>query len=137
VNEDGAGATQIIPYEIGPSRLMLLKKEKLQWVLKKLGTLSTPLEKAEGIADAWHGFLKHYGVSGFKDEIANIMDQLENERPKGAAMFRNRLNTLQHYQHLTDLMTRIMNGTLSEAPAWAVAFVDEYFTRKVNDGLPE
>jgi len=137
VAENGVDAIQIIPYVIGRDRLMLLKEEKLQWVLKKLGTLSTPLEKAEGIADAWHGFLKHYGVSGFKDEIANIMDQLENERPKGAAMFRNRLNTLQHYQHLTDLMTRIMNGTLSEAPAWAVAFVDEYFTRKVNDGLPE
>ncbi len=137
VAEDGVGAIQIIPYEIGPGHLMLLKEEKLQRALKKLCALSAPLENTERIADAWHGFLKHYGVDGFKDEIANIMDQFENEHPKGAAMFRNRLTTLQHYHHLTDLMTRIMDGTLDEAPVWAVAFVDEYFNRKIIDGLPE
>ena len=95
------------------------------------------MSSTEGITDAWHGFLKYYGVGGFKNEIATIMDRFENERPKGAAMFRNRLTTLQHYHHLTDLMTRIMDGTLESAPEWAVALVAEYLTRKVSDGLPE
>ena len=137
VSADGVGAIRIIPYEIGSDRLMLLKEKKLRRTFKKLDALSAPLTQAEGITDAWHGFLKYYGVIGFKGEIANIMDQFDRERPKGAAMFRNRLTTLQHYHHLTDLMTRIMDDTLNDAPAWAVAFVDEYLTRKVSDGLPE
>jgi hypothetical protein len=33
-------------------------------------------------------------------------------------------------------MTRIMDGDLNDAPEWTVAQVDEYFTRKVADGLP-
>ena len=51
-------------------------------------------------------------------------------------MFRNRLTTLQHYHHLKDLMTRIVDGTLDSAPEWAVDWVDDFFNRKVKDGLP-
>ena len=65
------------------------------------------------------------------------MERFETERPKGAAMFRNRLTTLQHSHHLTDLMTRIMDETLEDAPLWSVALAADYFTRKVSDGLPE
>lgn len=137
VSTDGVNAIRIIPYEIGPEHLMLLKEEKLRRALKKLDALSAPLSRTEGITDAWHGFLKYYGISGFKDEMTNIMDRLDIDRPKGAAMFRNRLTTPQHYHHLTDLMTRIMDGTLESAPAWASTFVTEYLTRKVSDGLPE
>jgi len=46
------------------------------------------------------------------------------------------LTTLQHSHHLTDLMTRIMDDTMDETPAWAVAQVAEYFTRKVGDEWP-
>ena len=133
---DGVSTIRIVPYEIGSNGLMLLKDDKLRRALKKLGDLSAPLTQEDGIADAWKGFLKHYGASGFINEISGILDRFENERPKGAAMFRNRLTTLQHYHHLTDLMTRIMDGTLEDAPGWAVTFVDEYFTRKVADSLP-
>ncbi len=137
VARDGVASIQIIPYEIGSNRLMLLTDEKLRRALKKLNALSVPLTHPSGITDAWHGFLKHYGAGGFITEIAGIMDRFENERLKGAAMFRNRLTTLQHYHHLTDLMTRIIDGTLDDAPAWAVAVVKEFLTRKVDEGLPE
>ena len=36
VTTDGVSAIRIIPYEIGPERLMLLKEEKLRRALKKL-----------------------------------------------------------------------------------------------------
>jgi poly-gamma-glutamate synthesis protein (capsule biosynthesis protein) len=136
VGTGGVSAVRIIPYEIGPSGLLRLKEKKLQGIFKKLGALSAPLGSARGIADAWHGFLNYYGADGFKDEIKHIMNRFENERAKGAAMFRNRLTTLQHSHHLTDLMTRIMDDTLDDAPAWAVAQVAEYFTRKVDDKWP-
>jgi poly-gamma-glutamate synthesis protein (capsule biosynthesis protein) len=137
VSKSGVQAIRIIPYEIGPERLVRLKGEKKRRVLKKLQTLSAPLAHADGITDAWHGFLKRYGVDGFKDEMAKIMVHFENERSKGAAMFRNRLTTLQHSRHLTDLMTRIIDGTLDTAPNWAVKMVDEYLSRTVAEGLPE
>jgi hypothetical protein len=136
VSEEGIEAIEVVPYEIGPKRLMLLKEEKLQRAFKLMGALSAPLARDNGIQEAWHGFLKHYGAEGFKNEIAAIMTQFEKARPKGAAMFRNRLTTLQHYHHLTDLMTRIVEGTLDDAPVWAVKFVAEYLSRKVSDGLP-
>ncbi len=137
VAKEGLQTLRIIPYEIGPEGLSQLKEEKRRRVFKKLDALSAPLAQEEGIAGAWHGFLKYYGARGFKNELNTILDQFDTDRPKGAAMFRNRLTTLQHYHHLTDLMTRMITGTLDTAPAWAVQFVDEYFTRKVSDGLPE
>jgi poly-gamma-glutamate synthesis protein (capsule biosynthesis protein) len=133
----GVTGLRIIPYEIGPERLALLDGKKRLQAFKLLETLSAPLVSTRGILDAWHGFLKHYGVSGFKQEMAAILERFDTEPPKGAAMFRNRLTTLQHSHHFTDLMTRIMDSSLEDAPLWSVALVADYFTRRVSDGLPE
>jgi len=135
ITKDGVDAIRIIPYEIGPDRLIRLKKENLQRALKKLEALSAPLSIRKSVVEAWHGFLKYYGVDGFKNEIAIILEEFEKEPQKGAAMFRNRLTTWQHSSHLTELMTRIMEGSLDDAPPWTVAFVAEYFTRKVAEGF--
>jgi hypothetical protein len=70
---------------------------------------------------------------GFHNEIANIMDQLAKEPAKGAAMFRNRLTTMQHNQHLVDTMTRIMDGTIDHAPTWAADTVAEWLTHNISD----
>ena len=132
----GVEAIQIVPYEIGSAGLSRLTGEKRRRAYQMMAGLSSPLDRSDGIAQAWHGFLKHYGVKGFQAEIVAIMEKLETERPKGAAMFRNRLTTLQHYYHLRDLMTHIVEGTLDGAPEWAVEWVADFFSRKVSDGLP-
>ncbi len=136
VAKDGVVTLQILPYEIGPESLLRLTGGTLQKAFRKLETLSERLDRPERLLEAWNGFLKHYGAAGFKKEMAGILEQFEQEPPKGAAMFRNRLTTLQHCRHLTDLMTRIMEGTLDKAPAWAVTLVEEFFSRKVEEGLP-
>jgi len=133
---EGVSSLRIIPYEIRSDRLLRVSEKNLPHALKMLASLSEPLPQVTGITDAWHGFLKYYGIDGFKHEIAGILDRIDDEAPKAAAMFRNRLTTLQHFHHLSDLMTRIMDGTLDDAPSWAVEFVTEYFTRKVGQGLP-
>jgi poly-gamma-glutamate synthesis protein (capsule biosynthesis protein) len=61
------------------------------------------------------------------------MDKLEHETAKGAAMFRNRITTMQHNQHLADTMTRIVNGTIDTAPQWAYDRVKEWMTRRISD----
>jgi poly-gamma-glutamate synthesis protein (capsule biosynthesis protein) len=105
--------------------------------MKKLKAISEPLNDFSRIIQAWNGFIKYYGVNGFKDEVANIMETLDKEPGKGAAMFRNRLTTMQHNQHLIDTMTRIMDGTIDQAPAWAVDTVAEWLTRQISDHRKE
>ncbi len=134
---NGLSHIRIVPYEILPTRLQLLKEKKYRWVMKKLKAISEPLNDFSRIIQAWNGFIKYYGVNGFKDEVANIMETLDKEPGKGAAMFRNRLTTMQHNQHLMDTMTRIMDGTIDQAPAWAVDTVAEWLTRQISDHRKE
>jgi poly-gamma-glutamate synthesis protein (capsule biosynthesis protein) len=122
-----------VPYEILPTRLQLLKKEKYQWAMQKLESVSEPLYDYSKILEAWNGLIKHYGISGFRDEIAHIMETFAREPSKGAAMFRNRITTMQHNQHLVDTMTRIMDGSIDHAPAWAFDRVAEWLTRQIPD----
>lgn len=135
-SSQGLERIRIVPYEIGAGGLSLLRDEPLRRAYKMMNGLSAPLERGDGIAQAWHGFLKHYGAAGFKAELTAILEKFDSDLPKGAAMFRNRLTTLQHYHHLRDLMTRIVDDSLDGAPEWAVAWVADYFSRRVTDGLP-
>ncbi len=137
VAENGLAALTLIPYQITMQGLLRLTGPSLRRTLTLLDNLSAPLETAGGIDAAWHGFLQFYGVAGFRAEIGRIMNRLEREPSRGAAMFRNRLTTRQHRHHLIDLMTRIMDGTLGDAPAWAVAQAAGFFTRKVSDGFAD
>jgi poly-gamma-glutamate synthesis protein (capsule biosynthesis protein) len=136
VSQEGLGSVRIIPYEIGSERLKLLKGDKLRRAFNLLDTLSETFTRDCGIEDAWNGFLKYYGVDGFRNEMKIIMEWFDKERPKGAAMFRNRLTTLQHYHHLKDFMSRIVEDRLDDAPDWATALVRDFLTRKVDEGLP-
>lgn len=133
VAENGLSYIRIVPYEILPRQLQLLKNKKYRWIMRKLETISEPLGEFPRILQAWNGFIKHYNIMGFQNEIANIMDQLAKEPAKGAAMFRNRLTTMQHKRHLVDTMTRIMDGTIDDAPAWALDTVAEYLTLRTSD----
>jgi hypothetical protein len=133
ITESGLSRITVVPYEILPTRLQLLKKEKYQWAMRKLEAVSEPLSDFSNILQAWNGFIKYYGISGFRNEVANIMETLANEPSKGAAMFRNRITTMQHNQHLVDTMTRIMDGSIDHAPAWAFDRVAEWLTRQIPD----
>ena len=137
IAENGLSHIRIVPYEILPTRLQLLKEDKYLWAMKKLKAISEPLNDFPRIIEAWNGFIKYYGINGFQNEITNIMETLNREPAKGAAMFRNRLTTLQHNQHLVDTMTRIMAGTIDHAPSWALDTVAEWLTRQISDTQEE
>ena len=61
-----------------------------------------------------------------------IMEKIKAEPQKGAAMFRNRLTTLQHYHHWKDLMTYLVEGKLETSPPWPRRIIKEWLTRKIN-----
>lgn len=123
---------EIVPYGIYPHGLGLLKGDPYRWFFEKLKQASAPLDDLTGIRDAWHGFLRYYGIKGFVEEIDMLMGKLKDEPEKGAAMFRNRIATMQHNRHWIDAMTRIMDGRIDSSPRWAYELTREWLTEKIS-----
>lgn len=120
---------RLVPYQISDQGLNLLTGKRLAWFFGKMQRISQPLETMDDIEAAWNGFLRHYGVGGFFDEIDMLLGKLRKEPAKGAAMIRNRITTMQHREHWIDVMTRIINGTIDDAPDWACKLTREWLTR--------
>ena len=120
VSRAGLAHIQLIPYEIGSECLRLLRGDESVLFFESLKKVSLPLADQKGITEAWHGFLRYYGLKGFRDEIAMILAKMDQEPAKGAAMLRNRIATMQHREHWIDAMTRIMDGTIDSSPQWAL-----------------
>jgi hypothetical protein len=130
VSREGLAHIHLIPYEIGSKCLRLLKGGEPAQFFEALKKVSLPLAREGGVAEAWHGFLRWYGLKGFRDEIAMILAKMDQEPAKGAAMLRNRVATMQHREHWVDAMTRIMDGTIDTSPQWALDLAAEWLTRK-------
>lgn len=123
---------ELIPYGIYPHGLSLLKGAKYHRFFEKLKLVSFPLKNFTKIGQAWHGFLRYYGVKGFFDEIEMLLAKLREDPKKGAAMFRNRISTMQHNQHWIDAMTRIIDGRIDSSPQWAYDLTREWLTAKID-----
>lgn len=131
INQEGLASLEILPYRIGPQGLQRLAGRENKTFLDTFQEISSPLHREETLVQAWEGFLDHYGQEGFRSEISMILDKLASEPGKGAAMFRNRLTTLQHFHHFKDLMTRIMAGNLGTSPQWARDRAAQWLTREL------
>jgi hypothetical protein len=70
-------------------------------------------------------------MPGFTAEVSGILERMKTEPQKAAAMFRNRITTMQHSELWRDCLTGIMTGETRRYPASAYRIVEEYFTRKV------
>jgi poly-gamma-glutamate synthesis protein (capsule biosynthesis protein) len=79
---------------------------------------------------AWQAYLAYYGTSGFTREVGEILEKMKSEPPKGAAMFRNRITTLQHSELWRDLLTRVTCGERPRYSKQAYQTVQEWFTKK-------
>lgn len=130
LSQNGVSRIELMPYEIQADRLALLQGEKRDWFFESLQQVSLPLSEQGGTQEAWNGFLSRYGKSGFKDEIRMLLERLDTEPEKGAAMFRNRITTMQHQQHWLDTMNRIMDGTIDQAPEWSLSLLEQWLTQK-------
>lgn len=131
LNASGLAGFSVVPYEILPDRLALLKGRKKRWFFDALRKVSQPLEDNRNVAAAWNGFLRQYGMEGFKQEVGVLLDMITKEPLKGAAMFRNRIATMQHNQHWIDALTRIIDGTIDDAPQWAAELTEQWLTLKI------
>jgi poly-gamma-glutamate synthesis protein (capsule biosynthesis protein) len=122
---------EIVPYRISEEGLRRLGQREEARFRDKLRQVSRPLASGGGVGEAWQAYLAHYGPEGFKKEVIGILEKMESEPRKGAAMFRNRLTTLQHAELWRDALTRFMSERPQPArPAWR-RLIREWFTRPV------
>ena len=132
ITRRGVVRAEPVPYRIEKNGLRLLRpKEKTafdQWFRQ----ISEPLRTAAQARKAWEACLAWYGLKGYCAELEKILDTMRTTPEKGAAMLRNRVQCMQHRMHWTDGLTRIADGTISEADPKLIELVDRCFREKLG-----
>jgi len=129
-------AYELHPYRITERGLRGLDGGEVREFRTALRRVSAPFGTAAGIAEAWQAYLALYGPAGFKKEVLGILETMEKDPRKGAAMFRNRVTTLQHAELWRDALTRFMSGTPAPArPRWT-RLVEEWAARPLSVEAP-
>jgi hypothetical protein len=95
-----------------------------------MSEISSPFDTPAGHLEAWNAYLDYYGAQGFRDEVLGILERMATEPAKGAAMFRNRLTTMQHSELWKDCLTDVMTGGTRAYPARARELVEAWFSEK-------
>ncbi|WP_321493878.1 CapA family protein [uncultured Desulfobacter sp.] len=134
ISKKGLAGLDIEPYRIHNRGVQMLAGPDREYFFKRFKEISEPLSTPQGSRLAWQGFLDYYGVGGLKNEVHMILNKLDDTPGKGAAMFRNRLTTAQHFHHWKDLLTRIMQEEMGQSPAWARDLAREWLNRPVAHG---
>jgi poly-gamma-glutamate synthesis protein (capsule biosynthesis protein) len=129
IRGDRLSSYELHPYRITELGLRKLGRPEEIKLLKKIDRISQPLRSASGIAQAWQAYLAYYGPGGFKKEVLGILEKMGSEPRQGAAMFRNRIATLQHSELWRDALTRFMAEKESPVPAGMTRLIEEWFTR--------
>jgi len=124
-------ALELHPYRITDTGLRRLDPKEAQAFGRDLTRLSHPFSTAGGPARAWNAWLAHYGEAGFRAEVTGILDRMAADPRKGAAMFQNRLITMQHVEHWRTFLTRMVNGDRGGYSRADFQLVEEYFSRPV------
>jgi poly-gamma-glutamate synthesis protein (capsule biosynthesis protein) len=119
-------------YRITDTGLRCLNSAEANAFAGTMARLSRPFRSAAGPARAWNAWLAHYGDAGFRAEVVGILDKMTADPRKGAAMFRNRITTMQHLKLWQTYLTRVMAGEERGYSRTDLALVEEYFSRTVS-----
>jgi poly-gamma-glutamate capsule biosynthesis protein CapA/YwtB (metallophosphatase superfamily) len=117
LDRQGLSALEMLPYQIHDQGLSPLTPRQAQDFFTAFGQVSRPLETPGGTKQAWQALTRYYGTRMMIPELTGILDKLDTDPSKGAAMLRNRLTTRQHTDLLKDTLTRIMEGPADAAPS--------------------
>ena len=124
----------IHPYRITDAGLRGLGRGEEGRFRDRLGRVSRPLRSARGVAEAWQAYLAYYGPGGFAKEVRGILEKMASEPRKGAAMFRNRITTLQHSELWRDALTRFMSGRPAAVRPELTRLIREWLTKPLAPG---
>ncbi len=129
-NHDRLAGLQLLPYRIEDWGLRPLDRREHVEFHRAMRRLSSVLTSPARLEAAWQAYLAYYGISGFATEVGGILEKMRTEPPKGAAMFRNRITTMQHRELWIDFLTQVLNGTKARYSRAAYRLVEEWFERK-------
>jgi poly-gamma-glutamate capsule biosynthesis protein CapA/YwtB (metallophosphatase superfamily) len=118
----------LCPYRITDSGLRRLEAVEDAAFRKNLVKISRPFKTAAGPDKAWQAYLAYYGQKGFTSEVQGILGRMKAEPHKAAAMFRNRITTMQHVELWRDYLTRAMKTGAPGYSREAFDMAAEYFT---------
>jgi poly-gamma-glutamate synthesis protein (capsule biosynthesis protein) len=125
-------AIELHPYRITDAGLRRLAPREARAFGRDLTRLSRPFRTAAGPARAWNAWLEYYGASGFRAEVTGILDRMASDPRKAAAMFRNRITTMQHVEHWETFLTRTINGGRRDYTRADYELVEEYFSKAAD-----
>jgi poly-gamma-glutamate capsule biosynthesis protein CapA/YwtB (metallophosphatase superfamily) len=129
VNGGRLASFDVVPYRITEKGLRRLERPEDATLRKKIDLISVPLGTPSGVVEAWQATIAHYGPEGFKKEVLGILERMDSEPRKGAAMFRNRITTLQHSELWRDALTRFMAIKKATVRPGLSRLVEEWFTK--------
>ena len=122
---------ELLPYRITDTGVQALDRKAGGEFRRTMARLSRPLRTPALAEKAWRAYLDYYGTAGFTSEVLGILERMGTDPRKGAAMFRNRITTMQHRELWCDLLTRMMAGDRPRCSREACRTVEKWFTRKV------
>ncbi len=128
---------RIHPYRISEGGLASLGRSEAEGFRNKIDRISRPLRTASGVDEAWQAYLAYYGPEGFRKEVLGILERMTTEPRKGAAMFRNRITTLQHSELWRDALTRFMAEKKIPVRPALTHIIREWFTRTVPGAVAQ
>jgi poly-gamma-glutamate synthesis protein (capsule biosynthesis protein) len=128
----GVRGVGLIPYRITETGLRSLTAAEEREFRRDLARISRPFGTADGPARAWDAYLAYYGMAGFRAEVGGILDRMPAEQQKAAAMFRNRVTTMQHAELWRDALTRIIEAPTRAPSREATRIVEAWLTRPAD-----
>lgn len=133
IDRRGLSKIELHPYRITDAGLSALDAGQDREFRRTIARISKPFATRKGHERAWAAYLDAYGLEGFTAEVKGILDRLPAEPQKAAAMFRNRVTTMQHAELWKDVLTRIMAGRVGRAAtAQTRRVVREWLTRTIE-----
>jgi poly-gamma-glutamate capsule biosynthesis protein CapA/YwtB (metallophosphatase superfamily) len=130
IGPDGVRHADLHPYRIQDDGLHALDVRESTAFHQVMARLSKPYQTPTGHEKAWDAYLEYYGVAGFAAEVSGILEKMRTDPRKGAAMFRNRVTTMQHIELWRTYLTRVMSGGKPRYSKETYALVADYFTRQ-------
>ncbi len=110
IERGGIASLELHPYRITDTGLRAMEAGEDRAFRRDVARVSRPFRAPGGPGRAWDAYLAYYGIEGFAAEVTGIIERMKAEPQKAAAMFRNRLTTMQHAELWRDALTRIIEG---------------------------
>lgn len=131
VGKDGLRGFRLHPYGIDDRGVHLLKDADRTGFGCLLEKLSRPFtgDPYEG----YYGALKERWHSGYAaGEFRKAAGHFDTDPVKAAALFRNRMTTLQHTELWIPMFDRVVRGTIDDAPDWSTAMEHEFMSAETG-----